>query len=324
MAFRFVMLGSGQLVETWAERIGQAVPQVEAVVCPGREDALQALPGARAAYGKLDPQLLAAAPSLEWLACPAAGPTPDFYFDELVQSSVQVTNMRGIYNDHISAHIMAFVLAFSRDMQRYLPAQFGGNWAKGAGFEDYGRTVYLPEAVALVIGVGGIGAETARHCAHFGMRVIGIDPRVGEPPEGVAELYGPDALDEHLGRADFVIMTAPQTPQTEGLVGAALLERMKDSAYFINIGRGTNVRLADLDRALRDGQIAGAALDVFEEEPLPADHPLWTAPNFLMTPHVAAFGPYLDERRLNLLIDNCRRLDAGETLVNVVDKENWF
>ena len=324
MAFRFVMIGSGQLVETWAERIAQAVPQVETVVCPDREEALRALPGARAAYGKLDPELLGAADALEWLACPAAGPTPDFYFDELVRSPVQVTNMRGIYNDHISAHIMAFVLAFSRDMQRYLPAQFAGKWAKGEGFGDYGRTVYLPEAVPLVIGVGGIGAETARHCAHFGMRVVGIDPRVAEPPEGVAELYGPDALDEHIGRADFVIMTAPQTPSTEGLVGAPLLGRMKDSAYFINIGRGTNVRLADLDRALRDGQIAGAALDVFEEEPLPAEHPLWSAPNFLMTPHVAAFGPYLEERRLNLLIENCRRLDAGEELVNVVDKENWF
>ena len=263
MAFRFVMLGGGEQIDNWAARISQAVPQVEVVVCPQREDALAALPGARAAYGKLDSELLATAGGLEWLACPAAGPTPDFYFTELVQSQVQVSNMRGIYNDHISVHIMAFVLTFSRDMQRYLPAQFAGKWAKGTDeFADYGRTVYLPEAVALIIGVGGIGAETARHCAHFGMRVVGIDPRVKEAPEGVAELYGPEALQEHIGRADFVVMTAPQTPQTEGLVGAGLLAAMKESAYFINIGRGTNVRLSDLDRALRDGQASFGAYEI--------------------------------------------------------------
>lgn len=99
---------------------------------------------------------------------------------------------------------------------------------------------------------------------------------------------------------------------------------MKDSAFFINIGRGATVRLDDLDRALRDGTFAGAALDVFETEPLPADHPLWDAPGMLITPHVAAAGPHLGERRYQVFAENCRRFAAGWPLVNRVDKANWF
>ena len=137
-------------------------------------------------------------------------------------------------------------------------------------------------------------------------------------------MHRPDALDKLLPQADFVILTAPQTPNTEGLFASAKFEQMQNSAYFINIGRGSNVSLADLDQALREGQIAGAALDVFETEPLPDGHPLWTAPNFLMTPHIAAAGPYLEDRRRDLLVANCQRLAKGEKLLNIVDKENWF
>ena len=216
---------------------------------------------------------------------------------------------------------MAFVLAFSRGFHFYLPQQFAGAWAQGG--ED-ARTVYLPEATAVVIGVGGIGGETARHLAHFGVRVIGIDPRVPQPPEGVPELYRPEALDEHIGRGDFVIMTAPQTPAMEGMMNARRLAKMKKSAVLINIGRGVNVVLDDLADALYDGTIGGAALDVFAVEPLPAGHRLWRAPNFLMTPHMAGAGPYLEDRSLELLVENCRRLRDGEPLVNVVDKANWF
>jgi len=192
-------------------------------------------------------------------------------------------------------------------------------------FHQLGRWKRLKDRKPeLIIGVGGIGAETARQCKNWGMTTIGIDPRVESAPAGVDELHRPDALDQLLPQANFVILTAPQTPNTEGLFTSAKFEQMRDSAYFINIGRGSNVKLADLDQALREGQIAGAALDVFEEEPLPAGHQLWTAPNFLMTPHVAASGPYLEDRRRDLLVDNCRRFAQGEELVNIVDKENWF
>ena len=319
MSIRFVFLSPGS--EEMADRIRHEVPELEVVTCGSRQEALAALPTARGAFGTMDPELLKAAPQLQWLACPAAGPSPSFYFPELIASPVTVTNSRGIYNDHISNHIMAFVLIFSRCMQRYFPAQFRGEWLKGG---EGGDSVYLPEATALIIGVGGIGGATARHCSHFGMRVVGIDPRVPEAPEGVDELYRPPDLDQHLGRADFVIMTAPQTPGTQRLIDRERLGKMKKTAVFINIGRGSNVVLDDLSAALYGGTIGGAALDAFETEPLPPDHALWQAPNFLMTPHTAAAGPYLKERRFELLIENCRRLVQGRELVNVVDKENWF
>jgi phosphoglycerate dehydrogenase-like enzyme len=154
--------------------------------------------------------------------------------------------------------------------------------------------------------------------------VIGIDERRTDKPEGVAEMHRAAALDSLLPRADFVILTVPHTPETEGFMHRARFQRMKKSAFFINIGRGMTTRLDDLVAALDAKEIAGAALDVYEIEPLPANHRLWTMPNVLLTPHTAGHGPYLDDRRYDVLSDNCRRFAAGEGLRNVVDKARWF
>ena len=137
-------------------------------------------------------------------------------------------------------------------------------------------------------------------------------------------MHRPERLDDLLPRADFVIMTVPHTPETEGMMDRQRLRRMKPSAFLINIGRGMTVRLDDLVAALEAGEIAGAGLDVYEIEPLPADHALWSAPNVLLTPHTAGFGPYLDDRRLDILLDNCRRFAKDEPLRNIVDKSTWF
>ena len=198
----------------------------------------------------MDAELLESAGRLKWLACPQAGPPPEFYFPELVSSSVIVTNMRGIFNDCISEHIMSFVLAFSRGLHHYLPEQFRGRWILQL---EKRKLANLPGAQALIIGVGGIGAATAAHCKHFGMMVTGVDPRVPETPDGVDELVRPERLNDHLPKADFVIMTAPQTPATEGLFDLDRFKLMKRSAIFVNIGRGTSVKLKDLVVALKEG-----------------------------------------------------------------------
>jgi len=216
---------------------------------------------------------------------------------------------------------MAFVLAFARGLHHYLPRQLGREWRPEP--HDTG-VVHLPEATALIVGLGGIGAEAARLAAAFGMRVIGVDARRREAPPGVAELHGQEALDALLPRADFVILTVPHTPETEGFMHRARFQRMKRGAFFINIGRGMTTRLDDLSAAIQAGEIAGAGLDVFEQEPLPAGHPLWTMPGVLITPHTAGFGPYLDDRRYEILLDNSRRFLAGQPLRNVVDKSRWF
>jgi len=305
----------------WAARVKSGVPGLEVIVAEDAPAARAAIARADCAFGTLPPDLLAQATRLSWLQAPQAAPPAGYYYPALVQHPVVVTNFREIYNDHIAAHIMAFVLAFARDLHRYLPQQARREW-KPAPLDT--GVVHLPEATALIVGVGGIGAETARLAAAFGMKVLGVDARRKDTPPGVAELHPPEALDTLLPRADFVILTVPHTPATEGFMNRARFSRMKRSAFFINIGRGKTTRLDDLVAALRAGEIAGAGLDVFEQEPLSAEHPLWTTPGVLITPHTAGFGPYLDERRLQILLDNCRRFTAGQPLRNVVDKSSWF
>jgi phosphoglycerate dehydrogenase-like enzyme len=305
----------------WAARLAKAVPDLSVVVAEDPEQAGKVVAEAEAMFGTLPPALLARAARLRWLQAPQAAPPAGYYYPELIAHPVAVTNFREIYNDHIGAHIMAFVLAFARGLHDYLPRQLRRQWAPEP--LDTG-VIHLPEASALIVGLGGIGAEAARLAAAFGIRVIGVDARRREAPPGVAELHGAEALDALLPRADFVILTVPHTPQTEGFMHRARFQKMKRSAFFINIGRGMTTRLDDLVAALRAGEIAGAGLDVFEQEPLPADHPLWTMPGVLLTPHTAGFGPYLDERRFEILLDNCTRFLAGQPLRNIVDKARWF
>lgn len=306
------------IADAFPAKLKAAVPEAQVVLARTRAEALEQISNADAAFGRVDPDLFSRARQLRWVACPQAGPNPAFYHDALVKSDVVVTNVRGIFNDHISAHIMSMVLAFARSLHVYLARQTQRRWQPDA------PTLYLPESTAIVIGVGGIGAETARLLVEFGITVIAIDPRVEKAPPGVKELLRPDQLMQTLPRAEFVIVTVPETPATRGFMGAPQFAAMKRGAFFINIGRGATVRLDALNMALRSGHLAGAGLDVYEIEPLPADHPLWDAPGAILTPHTAAHGPYLDDRRTEVFIDNARRFARGEPLRNVVDKANWF
>jgi phosphoglycerate dehydrogenase-like enzyme len=306
----------------WAERLKHAVPELTVVVAETDGDAARAIGDADAAFGTMPDALLAKAGRLRWLQAPQAAPPAGYYTPELVRHPVTVTNFREIYNDTIGAHIMAFVLAFARGFHLYFPRQLRREWRPESGEES--GVIHLPEATALIVGVGGIGSEAARLMEAFSMHVTGVDARRRDAPPGVRKLDGPDALDALLPLADFVVLTVPHTPDTEGFMHRARFQRMKRSAFFINIGRGRTTRLDDLVAALRAGEIAGAALDVFEQEPLPADHPLWTMPGVLLTPHVAGHGPYLDERRFEIILDNARRFLGNQPLRNVVDKANWF
>lgn len=323
MSFKLVMLPpQTETTRDWAGRLAAAVPEMELVVAEGVQQAQHDIVDADAAYGVLPLDLLQRARKLRWLQSPQAAPPAGYYYPELIAHGLVVTNMREIFNDHIGAHIMSFVYAFARGLHVFIPQQLRREWKPPAN-ETLG-VVHLPEATALIVGLGGIGAEAARLCAAAGMTVIGTDARRTVAPPDVAEMYGPEALDALLPRADFVILTVPHTPATEGFFHRARFQRMKRGAFFINIGRGMTTRLDDLVAALRAGEITGAALDVYEQEPLPAEHPLWTMPGVLLTPHMAGHGPYLSERRFQILLDNCRALRDGTAMRNVVDKSNWF
>lgn len=322
MSYDFLVLPpQTETTRAWAARLADGTPEARVVVAESVEEARRRLPDAEAAFGTLPPELLPEARTLRWLQAPAAAPPAGYYYPELVRHPVTITNFRGIFNDHIGAHIMAYVLAFARGLQHYIPQQLRREWAPLARGEGI---VHLPDATALIVGVGGIGAEAARLCAAFGMRVVGVDARREVTPPGLAALHRPDALDRLLPESDFVILTVPHTPETEGFFDARRIGLMRRGAVLINIGRGATVRLGAVDAALRSGHLGGAGLDVFEEEPLPPDDPLWTAPNALLTPHVAGEGPHLDERRFAIIRENAQRFGRGAPLVNVVDKERWY
>ena len=321
-SFKFVMLPPHtDTTRDWGKRLAETVPEARVVVAEDPETAAREIVDAEAAFGWLNKDLLAAGKKLRWLQAPQAAPAAGYYYPELIAHPLAVTNFREIFNDHISAHILSFVLAFARGLHVFIPQQLRREWKKPPG--DSG-VVHLPEATALIVGVGGIGAETARLLAAFGVTVLATDARRTTAPEGVAELHKPEALDDLLPRADFVILTVPHTPATEGFFNRARFARMKKTAFFINIGRGMTTRLDDLVAALNAGEIGGAALDVYEQEPLPAVHPLWTMPNVLMTPHMAGHGPYLNDRRFQIMVDNCQAFAAGRQMRNVVNKAAWF
>ena len=321
-AFTFLMLPpQTALTRQWGKRLADTVPGMKLIIAEDMDTAAAAIVTADAAFGTLPAELLAKTQRLRWLQAPQAAPPAGYYYKELIAHPLTVTNFREIYNDHISAHILAFVLAFARGLHVFIPQQLRREWKKPP--EDQG-VVPLPGSIALIVGLGGIGGETARLLAAFGVRVLAVDARRSDKSDYVAELHKPEALDQLLPQADFVILTVPHTPATEGFFNAGKFRLMKKTAFFINIGRGMTTKLDDLVMALQAGEIGGAALDVYEQEPLPAEHPLWGLPNVLMTPHMAGYGPHLNERRFGIMQENCRTFANGQPLRNVVDKSNWF
>ncbi len=305
----------------FARRLTDTLPEYTVFSPASDDEAAAELHDADAAFGWVRPEALASAEKLRWLQNPDAGPFYGYYYRELVEHPVIICNPRGIYYDHISHHIMMFVLSLARGLPWYVEAQSARRWDKEARRSEY---VNLSDAVALINGVGGIGAETTRLCGQFGMRVVGIDPRPERDVHG-AEMHPPDELDKLLPQADFVISTVPHTPETELMFNAARFALMKPTSYFINVGRGMVCKIDDLADAIESGSIAGCGLDVFEHEPLPAGHKLWRLPNVLITPHVAVKDAGdIPERRFQIILENARRFARGDNLINVVDKEKWY
>lgn len=304
----------------WVTAIRGAAGETLVVAPTNEAEAKAAARDAEGWIGRLTPELLESAPHLRWLQSPTIS-LESVVFPDLIASDVTLTNMRHIYNDHIANHVLALYLALCRDFSRLIRRQVEGVWI---GQQDAVQVRDPGEMTVLIMGLGGIGSEVARRTAVFGPTIIGVDPKIATAPPGVSELARPDRLADLLPRADAVFICAPQTPETTGLFDATMFQRMKRSALFINIGRGKIVELAALERALAEGWIAGAGIDVFETEPLPADSPLWQMENVIVTPHSAGYGPHTEERRLNVVLDNVRRFVAGESLANVTDKARWY
>jgi phosphoglycerate dehydrogenase-like enzyme len=306
----------------WAARLAKEVPDINVIVAADEAEATRVLAaGCPAAYGTMTPALLAAATGLEWLQAPMAAPPAGYFFAELAAHPVVVTNLRGTYTDHVSTHAVALLLALARNLPYYLDRQREAAWAPDKRPETI---LHLQESTVLVVGLGAVGEYIAGLLRPLGCRIVGTDARREDQPDVVDEMGRPEDLDRYLAEADAVVLTVPHTPETYRLMDERRLRLMKPSALLINIGRGAVVDIDALAAALRGGVIRGAAIDVVPEEPLPADHALWSEPRAIVTPHVAAVGPHADDRRFAVLRENAQRFLAGRELVNVVDKNTWF
>jgi len=323
-----------------AERLVQivrAAGEMSVVNARDEAEALDQIVDADAFFGKITPRLLERAGQLRWVQSPTAS-LEHYLFDALVEHPCVLSNMRGLFSDVIADHVMGFVLCFARNLHLYRDQQRDHRWEPIGG--EAGRSDFLAgpafvseidrhhrhlsDCTLGVVGVGNIGAEICRRAGAFGMRILGVDPRCREIPGVLPEVWPPARLLDLLRESDFVVIAAPHTPETYKLFRRDKFEVMKSTAYLMNIGRGAIVDLDDLVAALQAGEIAGAALDVFEIEPLPRDSPLWSMPDVIITPHIAAASTHIAERHLQTLLENIRRFIAGREPATLVDKRQWF
>jgi len=271
----------------------------------------------------ITPDQLRAARRLQWVHCPAAG-VGHMLYPEMVASGVTITNGRGTSADTIAEHVLAVVLALFRRLRVAHTRQTQHTWAQDEIASPPGNRTIAGSRV-LIVGLGSIGVATATRLTALGATVSGVRRRrEAAPVPSVQSVHPPEALRQLLPEADVVVLAAPQTMTTRGLIGEAELARMKRDAVLVNVSRGSLIDEDALVRALRSGALAGAALDVFRDEPLGPDDPMWDVPNLLITPHVSGFRPDHWDAAAALFAENRRRFAAGEPLLNVVDKGEGY
>jgi phosphoglycerate dehydrogenase-like enzyme len=292
-------------------------------------------PGVEVLYSfNLPENALDLAPELRWLQLHSAG--ANHLLDHpIMKSDVAVTTVSGIHATPIAEYVFASILAYRWRVPMWTHCQREAQWPSGR-WGLYARPE-LRDSTLGIVGYGSIGREVGRIGQAFGMRVLALRRSAGRTKRGYisegtgdgegaipTRFYTPDALHDMLSKCDYVVVAVPLTPETVQLIGRAELKAMKPSAYLVNIARGPIVDGAALVQALDQGWIAGAGLDVFEQEPLPAGSPLWNLENVLISPHVAGFTPRYDERATALFAENLDRYLSGEPLLNLVDKTQGY
>jgi phosphoglycerate dehydrogenase-like enzyme len=245
-------------------------------------------------------------------------------YPELASSDVVLTNSAGIHAPAIAETVLAMMLHFARGLDFAVRAQSRAKWDPTPFETRVGDVIEIEGSTIGIIGFGGIGQEIARKATALGLNVLAIRRSQRPAPAGIDLLTGTQALEQLLKRSDYVVITLPATTATKGLIGRPELDLLRGHAVLINVARGEIVDEAALIAKLTDGGLRGAALDVFAAEPLPADSPLWTLPNVLITPHVSGTTPRYWLREVELVRDNIARYLAGRGLRNVVDKARGY
>lgn len=308
-----------QLRPELVARIEGAAPGVRLLISRDRKDFRRLLPEADVVYGdRLCAGDLPLAGRLRWAHADIAG-VEGWPFAALKERGIVLTNSRGLHAPSVADHTLLLTLALVRGLPACLHSQAERRWTPLEPPELEGMTL-------VIVGFGHLGRAIARRALAFGMRVTGLrrDVPDGAERDGDVEVFPSAALPDLLPRADVLVLSCPLTDETRGLIDATALRRMKPSAYLVNVARGEVVVEPDLAQALREGWIAGAGLDVFAEEPLPPDSPLWGLPNTIVTPHVAGLLRDYNARAAALFRDNLRRFAAGEPLLNVVTLDRGY
>jgi phosphoglycerate dehydrogenase-like enzyme len=267
---------------------------------------------------KLEGSIHEVAPRLKWIQLTSAG-ADRLLNSGFIEEGIVVTTVSGLHATPIGEYVLTTILMFAKGMPRTMRAQVRGEWTRFAPTELRGKTVGI-------VGMGHIGEEVARLAKAFGCRVVATRRSVAAPTstDCCDELMPASELPRLLSRSDYVVLCVPLTSETRGLIAEPELRAMKPSAVLVNIARGPVTVEADLVRALTEGWIAGAALDVFDQEPLPEGHPFWSMENVILTPHVSGGTEIYNQRAVEIFADNLRRFLRGEPLRNVVDPARGY
>ena len=255
---------------------------------------------------------------VDWVHSLAAG-VDNFLFPEFITSSVRLTNGRGMFSEPLAEFAIGAMLFFSKSLRRMLDSQQASRWDPFDVEMVGGRTLGI-------VGYGGIGKATAQLARGMGMRVVALRKRapLSNDDPHVDAVYAPDGLREMLALCDFVLVAAPLTPETRGMIGAEELSVLKSTAVIMNVGRGAVIDEAALVDALEHNRIRGAALDVFEQEPLPPKHPFYELKNVLLSPHCADRAPGWQLAAMQVFVENFELYRMGRPLKNIVDKKAGY
>lgn len=319
-----VLIGMNPMgLEKGLEALQAQYPDVQFVYCTDRgEELKREIADADCYMGWLNREVFQAATKLKWIQSPSSG--VNFYLDipEVVSSDVVLTSASGTHAAAVADSAMAMILAFTRGIRPAIIDQSNGVWNPA----PIRRTlIELTGTTVGIIGLGQIGRAFAQRVKAFDTRVIAVDLNPNATSPHVDQVQGLDKLDDLLAESDFVVVLVPYTGQTKNMIGAAQLAKMKPTALLVPMSRGGIVDQDALIAALKSGQIAGAAMDVFTVEPLPADSELWTLPNVLVAAHIAGGTQYEGKYVLDIFTENMGRFVRGERpLRNQVDKVAGF
>jgi D-2-hydroxyacid dehydrogenase (NADP+) len=309
-------------VPAWfPKQLQRDFPEIEVIHRTNYDGVEEYLRDAEVAFAfSLRPEQFKSAQNLRWIHAPTAA-VHQLLFPELVKSDVVLTNAHEVHGPVVAEHVIALIFALAKKIPQAALLQQKRIWGQDAMWNDGPHPREIAGATLGLIGLGSIGRTVARSAAALGMRVIAVrEHPEKEKPDGVAAVYAPPQLNELLSQSHYVVVAAPLTEATRRLINADRLGAMRPDAYLINVGRGPQVDENALADALRSHRIAGAALDVFEQEPLPAESPLWEVERLLITPHTAGLTEKLWQRHYALFSENLRRYLAREPLLFVVDK----